>query len=521
MDKKKKILISISGFLAMLVIAVLILTATGTFDSILNPNISTNALETDDVSSRNALLSTSSPISSLVTYKDEYGHTIENYSDVEHGSTVKILVNKTDTETETEYALYNSYYRDSDNNTYKLDFTETEEGYESEFIVPDSNSVVVNVNAYNTENSKTMSAEHNGIEVSLTGDAIPQDAKEFTLDTDSDSGKTNSLLNLSGHESSYVFNAALYDNEMETNLEGDTYMEVNGMLNNVPEGSKAIVNMYHILDSGDAISAAIEEYNLGLKNPDSAEEIETHKLANNKFEKTIKETEKEEKTTEYGQFMSGNIIKITEEGLSEKYPEETKLVSSISGEKDTVYCRVNTLGDGSLWEDNGTVYAKIDSLSTYAYTVDFTYNDYTYSIPGESSIKLSELIEILGLDIDIENVTDVTFTNESLVRVDKEDEDWNLVALVAFNTEETLSLEMKDGNIVKIKVTDYTYTASSGLDTTSGTWDWKAVKDANGNNLSLQGDWSVSATRSTDDPSKVLVKVTVNVNNQRYPCVLG
>ena len=475
MDKKKKILISISSLLAVLVIAVLILTATGTFDSILNPNISTNALETDDVSSRNAKLSTSSPISSQITYMDEYGHEIENYSDVEHGSTVKVLVNKTDAETETEYALYNSYYRDNNNKTYKLDFTETEDGYETEFIVPDTNTVTVSVNAYAAESAKTMKAEHNGIEVSLTGDAIPQNATDFTLDTEASSEDTNSLLNLSGHQSSYVFNAALYNNKKETNLDGDTYMEINGILNDIPEGSSAIVNMYHILDSEDAISAAIEDYDLYLGPTKSSDESEDDK----------------DKETEYGQFMSGNIIKITEKNLSKKYPKETKLVQSISGEKDTIYCQVNTLGDGSLWEDNGTVYAKIDSLSTYAYTVDFTYNDYTYSIPGESSIKLSELIEILGIDIDISDVTDVTFTNESLVRIDKEDGDWNLVSLVAFKSDELLSLQMSNGNIVNIKVTD-----------NSGSW-----SDISYESVTVGASWEASCSVSG---STVTVNITVN-----------
>lgn len=474
MDKKKKILISISSLLAALVIAVLVLTATGTFDSILNPNISTNALETDDVSSRNAKLSTSSPISSQITYMDEYGHEIEDYSDVEHGSTVKVLVNKTDAETETEYALYNSYYRDNNNKTYKLEFTETEDGYESEFIVPDVNTVNVNINAYAAENSKTMKAEHNGIEVSLTGDAIPKNATDLTLDTEASSEDTNSLLNLSGHQSSYVFNAALYNNKKETNLDGDTYMEINGILNDIPEGSSAIVNMYHILDTKDAISAAIEDYDLYLGPTKSSGESEDEK----------------DKESEYGQFMSGNIIKITEKDLSKKYPKETKLVQSISGEKDTIYCQVNTLGDGALWEDNGTVYAKIDSLSTYAYTVDFTYNDYTYSIPGESSIKLSELIENLGIDISISDVTDVTFTNESLVRIDKEDGDWDLVSLVAFKSDELLSLQMSNGDIINIKVTD-----------NSGSWSNLVYED-----ITLGASWDASCSVSG---STVTVNITV------------
>ena len=60
------------------------------------------------------------------------------------------------------------------------------------------------------------------------------------------------------------------------------------------------------------------------------------------------------------------------------------------------------------------------SFSVYGivYTVDFTYGGYTYSMPGEGSIYLSELAKILGLyerDIDKEfcvgNVSNVTLNN--------------------------------------------------------------------------------------------------------------
>lgn len=100
-----------------------------------------------------------------------------------------------------------------------------------------------------------------------------------------------------------------------------------------------------------------------------------------------------------------------------------------------------------------------ESFSTYGviYTVDFTHDGYTYSIAGESSIKLSELMDKLGItDFDVKNVEDVTFTDKSLVKVEKEliGKDWTLTSLAPFQSNELLTVIMKDGSKYEIKVTD-------------------------------------------------------------------
>ncbi len=103
-----------------------------------------------------------------------------------------------------------------------------------------------------------------------------------------------------------------------------------------------------------------------------------------------------------------------------------------------------------------------DEFSTYAivYTVDFSYGEYEYSMEGGSSIKLSELLKILkiekedGNQLAVSDISDVTFSDETLVEIKKEDSDWILQSLKAFKSEETLSIVLSDGTKLSIAVTD-------------------------------------------------------------------
>ena len=104
-----------------------------------------------------------------------------------------------------------------------------------------------------------------------------------------------------------------------------------------------------------------------------------------------------------------------------------------------------------------------ESFSVYGivYTVDFTYDGFTYCIEGGSSIYLSELAQILGLyetDLDkafsVGNVSNVTFTDYELVKIEKQAGDWLLTSLAPFSSEETLTITMNDGVKFVIGVTD-------------------------------------------------------------------
>lgn len=110
-----------------------------------------------------------------------------------------------------------------------------------------------------------------------------------------------------------------------------------------------------------------------------------------------------------------------------------------------------------------------ESFSVYAvvYTVDFHYGDgeYDFSIAGESSILLSEVLERLHIgDLTVNDVKAVKFSDPKLIKVEKEESqaqdgtgtlvDWKLTSLKAFDTEETLTLTLRDGSKVVIGVTD-------------------------------------------------------------------
>ncbi|MDO5119664.1 MAG: FctA domain-containing protein, partial [Coriobacteriales bacterium] len=116
--------------------------------------------------------------------------------------------------------------------------------------------------------------------------------------------------------------------------------------------------------------------------------------------------------------------------------------------------RVEALDASATGTD--AVEVRTDSFSVYAfsYTVDFTYDGYTYSIAGESEVLLSALLERLGIDVDVADVVAVTFSDPELVSVEQVEGDWKLTSLKAFDTEETLTIELANGDKYVITVTD-------------------------------------------------------------------
>ena len=149
--------------------------------------------------------------------------------------------------------------------------------------------------------------------------------------------------------------------------------------------------------------------------------------------------------------------------------------------------------DASLTDETLTFETEGFSVYGVSYTVDFEYTDpttgnvYTYSIKGGSKVRLSELFGILGAKYALHaaeategegqetavsgaellaHVTDVKFSAPELVKVTKIENsgaetgaaavptDWELESLAAFDTEESLTITMDDGNTILIKVTD-------------------------------------------------------------------
>ena len=93
--------------------------------------------------------------------------------------------------------------------------------------------------------------------------------------------------------------------------------------------------------------------------------------------------------------------------------------------------------------------------------VDFASGDNIYHLKGNSSAFLSEILGELkiksaedGHILTIEDVADVRFSDESLVSITQKENDWLLTAEEPFDTEETLTLTLKNGETVSIQVTD-------------------------------------------------------------------
>lgn len=123
-----------------------------------------------------------------------------------------------------------------------------------------------------------------------------------------------------------------------------------------------------------------------------------------------------------------------------------------------------------------------ESFSVYGviYTVDFWYGEYSYSIEGESSIMLSELLKILGItDVTVADIENVVFSDESLVKVEKVtgpeqvaegaeyvEGDWKFTSLAPFQTEETLTISLKNGQEIIVRVTDAYIDVNPGTDLT-------------------------------------------------------
>ncbi len=115
---------------------------------------------------------------------------------------------------------------------------------------------------------------------------------------------------------------------------------------------------------------------------------------------------------------------------------------------DVDYILAEVIGDGMItFETNG--------FSTFAgFTVDFSYEGVEFSINGLTEILLSDLFDALKMPLDASQAVNVIFTDETLVKVEQVENNWNLISLKAFKTTEKLTVFMANGKVYEITVTD-------------------------------------------------------------------
>ena len=109
-----------------------------------------------------------------------------------------------------------------------------------------------------------------------------------------------------------------------------------------------------------------------------------------------------------------------------------------------------------------------DSFSVFGvvYTVNYEYNGYSFAMKGGSKISLETLCNQLGLtdkffngSYDSNQVKNVTFSNPDLVEITKGGsiiggEDWQIKSLKPFTSFERLTIELVNGVVISIEVTD-------------------------------------------------------------------
>ena len=112
-----------------------------------------------------------------------------------------------------------------------------------------------------------------------------------------------------------------------------------------------------------------------------------------------------------------------------------------------------------------------ESFSVYGvaayYTVDFYYDSegksHEYHMNGGSEIKLSELFGKLGIDRGTSDIDKVDFTDNSLIEVSKDGDDFILKSLKPFKSVETLTVTFKDGAVIEIRTEDEIAEGKFGL----------------------------------------------------------
>ena len=88
------------------------------------------------------------------------------------------------------------------------------------------------------------------------------------------------------------------------------------------------------------------------------------------------------------------------------------------------------------------------------YNVHFKYLNYKLTIKGKGSITLSKLLRKININANINDIEYIRSSNYSVIAIRQIDNDYLISSLKAFNTNETITIKTKDGNIYKINLTD-------------------------------------------------------------------
>ncbi len=133
------------------------------------------------------------------------------------------------------------------------------------------------------------------------------------------------------------------------------------------------------------------------------------------------------------------------------FEKELAAASEYDGAAGT-HIYVETI-EASLDRKTGIVGFPITSCSSF--TVDFHYGDVDFSIPGGSSILLSELFDQIGyIEHTADQAVSVEYSTPEQITITQVEGDWLLTSNVPFDTKEQLVIIFSDGYELVLGVTD-------------------------------------------------------------------
>ena len=89
-----------------------------------------------------------------------------------------------------------------------------------------------------------------------------------------------------------------------------------------------------------------------------------------------------------------------------------------------------------------------------SYKVIFTYDNFNYYLRGGDSVSLSTLLTQLNINVNINEISSVESSDPSKVSTSSNGSDYTISSLIAFDTEERLTVELEDGTKYVIKIMD-------------------------------------------------------------------
>ena len=154
----------------------------------------------------------------------------------------------------------------------------------------------------------------------------------------------------------------------------------------------------------------------------------------------------------------GETVTVSVDTTSFAVPEGSivKVLHEHDGELKTIEGEFSVVDNKISFETTG--------FSKFYFYVSFEYEDLTYSLMGEGSVSLSDLMLNLGIPRNVSSVINVEFSNSEYLDVTKVQNDWILESTGTFGSEEFLTITFDDGKVITIKVTDpvvYNYAVES------------------------------------------------------------